>query len=277
MSAAHSATPARRFPATGVSDPVAILERDTLRNIVLLKHLDAFPDHTRVHHVGDDRGTATLVLLEAAASAYDRRTYPTASVAALIASDHPGLTRRLLASVPRGGGIVFKLASDADRDAVAAAGFTLERTTGLLSFTARSPFARDADVRTTVDPGAAVYALFEAQHHARDWLEPLLRSGRAFACVLERDCQPCAVCFAFENYGRVWEVGGVFTPPAFRGRGLAARVVRTALAEMADRGLVPRYQVHDDNLPSIRLAEAIGLERFLTITHFLHMPGATDR
>jgi RimJ/RimL family protein N-acetyltransferase len=50
--------------------------------------------------------------------------------------------------------------------------------------------------------------------------------------------------------------------------------VRTALAELGGRGLLPRYQVHDDNIASIRLAESIGLTRFLEITHFLYTPGA---
>jgi hypothetical protein len=31
---------------------------------------------------------------------------------------------------------------------------------------------------------------------------------------------------------------------------------------------VPRYQVNEDNLPSIRLATSIGLRQFLQLTHF---------
>ena len=54
------------------------LEREPLRNIVLLKHLEAFPDHTTVHRVERGDAAATMVLLEVAANAYDARTYPTA-------------------------------------------------------------------------------------------------------------------------------------------------------------------------------------------------------
>jgi len=64
----------------------------------------------------------------------------------------------------------------------------------------------------------------------------------------------------------------VVAPVEFRGRGHASRVVRTALAELARRRLTPRYQVDRNNTPSIRLAESVGLQRFLTITHFLHLP-----
>jgi GNAT superfamily N-acetyltransferase len=252
------------------------LERDPLRNIVLLRHLQAFPGHTRAHRVEDSRGAATLVLFDISAGAWDRRIYPMAAWAALITSDHPALTRRLLAFVPHDAGIVFKLASDADREAVAAA-FPVERTLAILSFAARASFAPDAQVRVTRDPDAGLYALFESQHHSRTWLEPQIRSGRAFICALDHDGRPHAVCFAFENYGTIWEVGGVFTLPACRGQGLAARVVRTALAELQALALVPRYQVQDDNVASIRLAESVGLERFLTITHFLHVPAIDGR
>jgi RimJ/RimL family protein N-acetyltransferase len=250
---------------------VAVLEREPLRNIVLLKHLEAFPDHTRAHQITSPAGTATLVLLDVSASAYDRRTYPAARFAALISSDHPNLTRRLLDFVPSAVGVVFKLSSEADRDVVASMS-ALERTTSVLSFTTTSTFARDHAVRVGATPGDAVFQLFEAQDHARSWLEPLLRADRAVTSVLDQQGEPAAVCFAFENYKRVWEIGGVFTQPDVRGQGLAARVVGTMLAVLAKRRLIPRYQVHDDNTPSIRLARAIGLEQFLTITHYLRQP-----
>jgi RimJ/RimL family protein N-acetyltransferase len=253
---------------------VEALEREPLRNIVLLKHLEAYPDHTTVHRVERDGGAATMVLLEVAASAYDARTYPDARYAALITSDSADLTRELIEPLPRKEGIVFKLSSDTDRDVAASVFPHLQRTTAVLSFTGGPDFAPDDSVRTTAKPSDTMFGYFESQKHGRDWLEPLLRSGRAFTCVLGPDDQPYAVCFAFENHRRIWEIGGVFTPPEARGRGYAARVVRTALAELGTRRLSPRYQVHDDNIPSIRLAESIGLTRFLETTHFLYTPGA---
>jgi hypothetical protein len=45
-------------------------------------------------------------------------------------------------------------------------------------------------------------------------------------------------------------------------------VVRTALAELQRRKLVARYQVNEDNLPSIKLATSAGLRQFLQLTHF---------
>ncbi len=171
--------------------------------------------------------------------------------------------------MPARGNVVFKLASDGDRDVVAER-FAISRATSFLSFTGDGHviFAADGEVSVSTSASDSVLRLLESQGHSRDWLRPLLASGRAFVCALEQDGEPRSVCIAFENYQQVWEVGGVVTPARHRGQGLAARVVQTALAELQRRKLLARYQVNEDNLPSIRLATSAGLRQFLQLTHF---------
>ena len=255
--------------ADNLLDVVSGLERQPLRNIVLLKHIEAFREHVSAVQVSDGPDMATLVLLDTSASPYDRETYPQAAFAALISSDHPRLTRRLLDQVPARGNVVFKLASDGDRDVVAER-FAISRATSFLSFTGDEHviFAADGEVPVLTSASEGALRLLESQGHPRDWLRPLLASGRAFVCALEHDGEPRSICIAFENYRQVWEVGGVATPVPHRGQGLAARVVRTALAELQRRKLLARYQVNEDNLPSIRLATSAGLRQFLQLTHF---------
>lgn len=252
-----------------VRQAVEELARDPLPHIVLLKQLLAYPEHVTVHRVSGPRGTAMLVALDTSVSAYDRQAYPKASVAAFISSDDPVLTAALLAHVPQGAGIVFKLSTEADL-AVVAARFAVTRRTAFVSFTTTGGGKADPGVRVTSTPGDGAFALFETQGHDRAWLEPMLREGRAIACVLELDGDLQSACFAFENYGTVWEVGGVVTALAHRRQGLGARLVRTALAELASRELAPRYQVEEDNEASIRLARSVGLAPFLTIVHYGH-------
>jgi GNAT superfamily N-acetyltransferase len=250
------------------------LERDPMRNIVLLKHIAAFPDAITVHHVAEGETSATLVLLDVAASPYDRRTYPTARLAALIASDDSALTWRLLPAIPPRECVVFKLSSDGDRDLICAR-HVVQRTTSVLSFTAIGSLSESGRGLITTTPSDVVLDLFASQEHARDWLEPLLATGKAFACCIGPTNAPDAVCFAFANYGPVWEIGGVFTRQERRGQGHAKAAVRATVAELGRRGLVPRYQVHDHNKASIGLAGAIGLKYFLTVTHDLCL--ATNR
>jgi GNAT superfamily N-acetyltransferase len=250
--------------AVSTESAMAGLARDPLRHIVLLKQLQLFPQHLQAYRVSDARGTAVLLALDVSASPYDRQAYPEAAIAAFVASDHPDLTATLLSCLPRGTGIVFKLSQEADVPAVASR-FAAERRTAFVSFTATGAFAADPEVRVTAAPSDAAFRMFEAQGHERAWLEPLLKSGRGFACVLDTR----AVCLAFENYGPVWEVGGVVTAPAQRRQGYGARVVRTALSRLGERGLKPRYQVEERNTASIRLAERAGLVPFVTIVHYL--------
>jgi hypothetical protein len=47
---------------------------------------------------------------------------------------------------------------------------------------------------------------------------------------------PLSACFAFANYGPVWEVGGVVTAPAHRRMGFGARVVAWLSLSSPDAG-----------------------------------------
>ncbi len=256
-------------------DVVDQLAREPLPNIVLLKQLLAYPEHVTVHQVFGPEGTAVLIALETSASPYDRQAYPKAAIAAFVSSDHPSLTASLMTKVPRGVGIVFKLSKETDLEPVEAH-FPVARRTAFVSFTSAGDFEPAAGVQVTSAPGDLAFRLFETQGHDRGWLEPFLRSGKAFACVAERDGEIQAACFAFENHGPVWEVGGVVTARAHRRKGLGARVVRTALAELGGRRLAPRYQVEEHNTASIALARSVGLVPFVTITHYAHEPASAS-
>lgn len=252
-----------------IPDIIGELARDPLPHIPLLKHLLAYPAHATARRIVGPKGAATLVALDAPAIPHDRQAYPKARIAAFIASDDVELTAALIRTLPQGVGIVFKLAREEDLAPVVAR-FPVERRTGIVSFTSSDTFSPTRDVETTSTPSDTVYEMFGVQGHSRAFLEPLLRDGKAFACVLEQRGELVSACFAYENYGPVWEIGGVISAPAHRRRGFGARVVATALAEIRKRGLVPRYQVDESNVASIALAHAIGLSPFLTITHYAH-------
>ncbi|SFS18002.1 Acetyltransferase (GNAT) family protein [Microbacterium sp. cf046] len=55
---------------------------------------------------------------------------------------------------------------------------------------------------------------------------------------------------------------GVITLPAYRGRGLAKRVVRAIAADALGQGFEPQYRCQLDNLASIALAGSAGFARF---------------
>ena len=183
------------------------------------------------------------------------------------------MTGRLLDFVPEDDGIVFKLATEADRQAVAAR-FPVEASARFLSYTSKQRFIRDQRVRMTTELDDIVLSVFEDSGYVRTWLGPLLAAGRAFICVVDVDGALGSICLAFESYGRIWEIGGVYTLESLRGRGLAQTAVRTALARLGELGFTPRYDVNAENAASVALAQRLGLDRFMTLTHHLRRPSS---
>lgn len=76
-------------------------------------------------------------------------------------------------------------------------------------------------------------------------------------------------CFVFNNFEKVWELGGVFTFPEGRRQGYAKANVSSALRYLLLNKYIPRYLVKWDNLKSIQLAESFGFQIFLSIDHYL--------
>ena len=141
---------------------------------------------------------------------------------------------------------------DADRAAVAEA-FAVRRATAFQSYTA-APGAAFAgsplvDVAAAADDGC--YELFAAQGHPRDEVEGYFAAGHALGFAVRERGAAVAACLTYENFGAVHEVGAVYVRPEARRRGLARALVQTALAALAARGRVPRYQVLEDNRASI--------------------------
>jgi RimJ/RimL family protein N-acetyltransferase len=244
---------------------LAVLRRDPLKHAVLLKYLLATPG-ARLHQIVRGDVSGNLLLIDPKLSSYDRRTYPEATAAVLIASDDPALTRELMHVVPRGERVFFRMPTEADREVVAES-FALERRNAFLSFTGAGRGVSDAKIAT--DIASAPYDLFAEQDHDREWVAGLLASGRAFTSTVLENGSAVAACFAFELDKAIWEVGGVFCLPSHRGRGLARHAVQAALTELNRRGLISRYQVGEANIPSIRIARSLGMSQFLTLKHYM--------
>jgi GNAT superfamily N-acetyltransferase len=178
--------------------------------------------------------------------------------------------RRLLAFVPQGVPLVFKLLADADRQTVAER-FALRRATAFVSYTAPAGqrFVPSSSVHVSEAIDEQCFGLYAAQGHSREDLAGYFAGGAAFGCTIYRHTAAVAACFAYPNFGKVYEIAGVYTIPAERRKGYARQLVETALHALELRQSIPRYQVHEENHASIQLAEAIGLRRFVTMEHWL--------
>jgi hypothetical protein len=249
---------------------VAFLRRDRLRNIVPLKLLRAHQDAIACRYAERSGQSGVLMLLPTLASPFDAATYPETDLVVLLSAEGSAAAEALLDLVPAGRRLVFKLADERIQSAVARR-FALHRATAYISYT--SPpgalFAPADEVLMSVQPDERCLELFARQGYGRDETLPAFAAGKAFACARYGDHDLLAACFTYHNFEEIWEIGGLYTLPEVRRRGYARQVVLGALHALGERGLKPRYQVREDNLPSRHLAEVVGLTPFVTVQHYV--------
>jgi hypothetical protein len=260
--------------ADQLQEVIAFLRRDTLKNIVLLKMLFAYSEASRCYYLQQAGTAGILLLLPVRVSAFDRQLYPTMDYVIFLTATGADIVRALLACVPVNCNLVFKL-TDSYVQAMVAERFKLRWVTAYISYTTppgyqATPVEDGVVVSDQVDEGC--YELYAAQGYGRDEVAHYFAGGQARSLTRYQGDRPIAGCFTYQNYGEVHEIASVYTVPAERRKGHGRAVVSSALNNLISRQLVPRYQVREDNYPSLRLAEAMGLKQFATIEHWLYEP-----
>jgi ribosomal protein S18 acetylase RimI-like enzyme len=256
---------------------VEFLEHDPLRNIVLLKTLSHYPEAIRCHLHEGPEAAGVLLLLPGGTSSFDRQNYPGTDHVVFIAATNPSVLPELLRHVPSGESLLFKL-RDPRHNAVVRGFFNLERVNAFVSYT-EAPgklYAAADSVTVAGMPGSACLDLYAAMGHSREELSTRFANGQALSFTVYENDKPLASCFTFPNYGTIYEIGGVYTDPGQRRRGLARKVVETALHHLGHAGFSARYQAQEDNRASIRLAESIGLRHVVTYEHWRHEPATKE-
>lgn len=249
------------------------LQGDVLRHIVTLKMLRLFGGVIDLRFAQDAQGWALLTLLPVRVSDFDRRTYPDAESVALVDGTSDTLKERLLEGLPRVR-LVIKTYDESVRQ------FALNR---LRASKARSyiSFSRPGGANPGAEPSGIVESgtlvpeiarMLAKNGYFAEELAGHFSAGARWFAVREGEANISAG-FVFPNFEPVWEIGGLYTEPDRRRQGHARSVVAAALGHLAARGSIPRYQVRSDNVESIRLAEAAGLQEFLRMDHFLADPG----
>lgn len=266
-------------------ETIAFLRQSPLVNIVPLKMLAAHPEQIHVHFWQRGEATAALLLFSTATFAYDRHAYPDDRWIAILVASQPDAVHELLPLLPWHERIVFKLVDPAVLQTLAAT-HPLTRVTGFASYTTTSqqlPMPAGVEstrINTTITetetPDPTLYPLFAAHGNQPEDVIAYFATGQArlFTCQVggEVDRERVAACYTYQNFEQIHEIGGVVTVPTARRKGYAKLVVQAALASLQRRGLTPRYQVHEENLPSVRLAESLGLQRFALVEHWRHTP-----
>ena len=264
-------------PAAERARAVELLESDPLRHVVTLKMLALFGDRALSSLVESSEGWALRVVLPTSAFEYDARHYGQVPRVVLVNGNWDAAKLALLGDVPSGG-YVLKT-GDPALQRFARETLGIEPVRSFTSFTGSALAAAEpagVGSEAAVEPGvvegggldAPARALFAQTIYEPAELETYFAAGaRWFA--RRAGARLVSGCFVFENFSRVWEVAGVFTEAAWRRQGLAATVVRAAVADLIERGLQPRYQVETSNRASVELARRLGLTEFIVVEHFV--------
>lgn len=128
-------------------------------------------------------------------------------------------------------------------------------------------FSPDPDVVFNTELNGELIEAFGKNGYTPTELTRFLADGGQALSITEGG-HPVAVGLLYRNFEHIWEIAALFTQPSARRQRYSVRIVRTALHTLQQRGYTPRYVVDDTNTPSIKLAEMVGLQRFLTVIHY---------
>ena len=248
----------------------AYLLRDTLKHIVHLKALSAYSRHIRSHYFSHGSSAGVLFLYPTGITTYESVKYPDMQYVVLISSASPSVTERMLDHIPTNCSFVLKLMSAEDK-AIVERKFPLKRVTSFLSYThsGESRFLSSENVTVAGTLNEDLLPFYRANGYERDEVEGHFKAGSAMSFAVHENSEPVSACMAYQNYGQVWEICGLYTIERARRKGHARSIVETALNRLLANGYIPRYQVDEKNIASRRLAESLGLSRFLSTEHYL--------
>jgi GNAT superfamily N-acetyltransferase len=249
------------------------LKRDPLKHIIHLKTLNTYPHDVETFYAACGEAQGVLLLLPTVISPYDLQTYPASHYLVLPAADDLAVSRQLLDHVPSHVPLVFKFI-DTVIESAARERFNLERVGAFHSYTSVPGATYQAGEDVVVSPrlDTRLLPLYSYNGYDPVFVQSHFAARRAFSCTIYDLAEPVSTCLVYQNYDTIWEIGAVYTQPGYRARGLASQVVVAALDQLLVDHCIPRYQIFEQNVASQGLAEAIGLRRFLTVTHFFYQP-----
>ncbi|CAH1192203.1 hypothetical protein PAECIP111892_00885 [Paenibacillus auburnensis] len=245
------------------------LRSNPLKNVTPLKMMTAYHEVIDSCLIEQGEHWGILLLLPASSYSYDQKTYPEANTIVLMDYSSPEVVPAIVERIPRDAKLVFKLQQTA-RIAIQEY-FPLHPVRSFYSFSTEPDqcFSPDEAAIVSEQIDERLLSLWYSNGYTQEEIRYYFQDG-AFSVALYDGRTPLSTCIVFRNEEQIWEIGAVHTAEAGRRKGLAARVVRTALHHTLQRGYIPRYQVQDSNMASIRLAEAVGLTLAVKLEHWIN-------
>jgi catabolite regulation protein CreA len=176
--------------------------------------IETYSEHL-VWHVETVAGLSGVVLLlPTFVNAFDAKTYPTFKWIVLMAAASTELAERLLENVPRQNGLVFKLVDELSVEAVKRAFPAIKRVTAYVSYTTGRTFDADESVQISKQWDERLLSCYQANGYTEQEMREYFEKGAMTFSLWGEGL--LSTCFAFKNHTEIWEIGGVYTTPAYR-------------------------------------------------------------
>jgi len=247
-----------------------LLNKERLIHISHLKMLEEYENSIEYRLIEHGSNWGIVLLLPVASSAFDTETYPEAKYIVYLAGSDEQMIPELIKEIPNDKDLVFKIHKPIYKDAVEKQ-FPLIWKKAYLSYSCQSLDGHEdyPDVIKSARIDERLLPLWVKNGYTKSDIEKYFAKG-ASSFSIYKDNKPISTCLIFHNCYNIWEVGAVHTIENERGNGYARKVVRAALKEILNAGNVPKYQVVHTNLPSIKLAESLGMKLFLKLEHYYY-------
>lgn len=245
------------------------LSKNKLANVNPLKILQQYGSKVTLHWQETGQGAMAVIVLKTADSHSFASLYPQTKLVMYVISDWPVMIHQVLNSYQTQLPFVVVF-SDETVKSEAETVFDLEFKRSYLSYTANQLLANDqleqVSVNDGIDPEARE-AFFKNEYSDSE-LDRFVSWG-AKSVILKHVDQVTSACFIFPNYENVWEIAGLGTSEEFRHLGGSSAIICRAANYIREQGNSLRYQVDSTDTDSIKLAESLGLERFLVLSHYV--------
>lgn len=244
------------------------LNQNPLKHLSTLKYLQMYKNKVNISMAEDSFDWALIVSIPTICLSYDSANYPDAKKAIFINGTSDNLKHYLLSNLPPNNYVLrtnenIELSCLMNR-------FRVSTGNSYISYTC------------SADVGTQQYCTLPANTILNDdAIELITKNGYTTSEIRKyfdngalwfgyiENVEIKSICFVYKNYNNIWEIAGVHTPEAHRGKGFARIVVSSAIRHLLKKCLMPRYEADVTNIKSIRLAEKLEMKQFLRIDHYL--------
>ncbi|MGE5614056.1 MAG: GNAT family N-acetyltransferase [Bacillota bacterium] len=245
-----------------------LLDTQRLIHVSHLKMLEEYENSIEFRLIEKENAWGGILLIPVASSSFDIAMYQEAKHIVYLAGSDEWIIHQLVKEIPSDKDLVFKIHNSALKDIVEKR-FPLTWKKAYLSYTCHSldEYENYLDVIRSTRIDKRLLPLWAKNGYSKSDIEKYFAKG-ASSFSIYKDNEPISTCLIFHNCYNIWEVGTVHTIESERGKGFAKKVVNAALNEILKSGNMPKYQVVHSNLPSIKLAESLGMQLFLKLEHY---------